>query len=67
MAKNAFLTLSHSNIAESLDSTPWIQTCLKQATEELQRNVEWIGVRSSEHEKSKLLDYACGTGVISRV
>ena len=63
------LTLS-SKRASSYDSEPW-QALLNQINEELRAHLDWIGVpwvenRSSERQV-RMLDYACGPGVASRV
>ncbi|OAA41743.1 Methyltransferase type 12 [Metarhizium rileyi] len=47
--------------------TPWVAALTAQISQELQNNFHWINeVRSSRNEKTKMLDYACGNGVVSR-
>ncbi|KAI3286973.1 hypothetical protein DTO002I6_7952 [Penicillium roqueforti] len=45
----------------------WIQDLQTQIFDFLTDNVDWIGVQSStDSRQTKLMDYACGNGIISR-
>ena len=54
-----------STIAPNIEQTKWMQDGMQLVYSELQANVEWIGLQ--EAGKSRMLDYACGTGVVARV
>lgn len=60
-------------LAESYDTKPWQREISAQITAELRSKLDFIGVdwlKSSgedEGREVRLLDYACGTGLVSRV
>lgn len=61
----------HSEMASQYDSRDWHKKLGNLITNEIRRRLDWFGVDwAKEHDKSRdvrLLDYACGTGLISRV
>jgi hypothetical protein len=61
-----------SNVAATIFDTPWIRDLTTQISNELHEQVDWIGFRRSTPDDTgeratKMLDYACGNGVVSRV
>jgi ubiquinone/menaquinone biosynthesis C-methylase UbiE len=60
-------------ISDSYDSKPWFAKVNQQVTDTLRSRLDWIGIpfanlESASHDREvKLLDYACGTGIMSRV
>lgn len=63
---------SLSKMANSYDALPWQKTMISQMTTELRNRVDWIRSdwpksSSDESPKIRFLDYACGTGLVSRV
>lgn len=60
-------------ISDSYDSKPWFAKVNQQVTEELQSRLDWLGIplanvdSTSNDRQVKLLDYACGPGIMSRV
>ncbi|KAJ5710644.1 hypothetical protein N7488_004800 [Penicillium malachiteum] len=47
----------------------WVHDLQAQISEFLKGNAEWIGIQTSDAENSgqtKLMDYACGNGIVSR-
>jgi hypothetical protein len=58
-------------VAGDVFSFPWIVQLCNQITDELRQNVEWIGLglssTGSAAQGTKMLDYAAGNGVASRV
>ena len=53
------------DLAAKYDVKPWQQKAALQATKYIQENLDFIGIPSQSH-RITLLDYACGTGMISR-
>ena len=53
----------------------WVQNLMRQIAENLQSHIDWIGIRrttatggmASQDTPVKMLDYACGSGIASRV
>lgn len=56
-----------SNAPPALFRWPWIIELCNQISKELRSNIDWIGIRPPSSRPTKLLDYACGDGVASRV
>ena len=62
--------LTHQNraffddLAAKYDIKPWQQKASQQATDYIHQNLTFIAI--PRHHPTKLLDYACGTGMISR-
>jgi hypothetical protein len=62
-------------IADAYDNKPWFAKVNQQVTDELRNRLDWIGIpfanvgpNSNDHENEvRLLDYACGPGLMSRV
>ena len=63
-------------MTDTYDDTPWRVKVITQLTDAVREHLDWIGVNWAkpepnapveEAEKVRLLDYACGTGLISRV
>lgn len=61
-------------ITDSYDSKPFFIKVNQQVTEHLHANLDWVGVpfintgsNSNDDRSVRLLDYACGTGFMSRV
>ena len=59
-------------ISDHYDSKPWFAKVNQKVTDELQSRLDWLGVPlanlgSSNDKEVKLLDYACGPGIMSRV
>lgn len=65
------LTSPHSNVAGSIFDKPWVRDLCNQISNELKSQIDWIEVRTSssadDSRDTKMLDYACGNGVVSRV
>lgn len=65
-----FLTRK-SKFAKDAFDIPWIVDLSNSITKELQKNVEWIGISQLPPHRNmqgtKMLDYACGNGLASRV
>jgi hypothetical protein len=64
---------SKSAISDSYDSKPWFAKVNNQVTDTLRSRLDWVGIPFANTESSadakqvKLLDYACGTGLMTRV
>lgn len=65
-----------STAAGTYDSQPWQQKIVAQVSKEIQTRVDWIGVDWAKEPQSgngppaksaRVLDYACGPGMVSRV
>ena len=57
-----------SSQAQNVFLIPWIQNLAKQITDWLQQHTAWIGIQHSTSGKGyKMLDYACGGGMVSKV
>ncbi|KAI8934886.1 hypothetical protein NX059_008558 [Plenodomus lindquistii] len=61
-----------SSISESYDAKPWFATTNNKVTDALRSDLPWIGIpfANTDHsivEEVRLLDYACGTGLMTRV
>ncbi|UNI18567.1 hypothetical protein JDV02_004827 [Purpureocillium takamizusanense] len=55
------------HVAATIFDTPWVAKLGEQVTQELRENFAWFGVRAgSAGSATKMLDYACGSGVVSR-
>ncbi|GAB7352589.1 hypothetical protein MBLNU459_g2970t2 [Dothideomycetes sp. NU459] len=53
--------------AKSYDVLPWQQRLTAQLTEAIRSRLDWIGAQWASGEKTcSLLDYACGTGMVTR-
>lgn len=61
-------TLPNSKTATTYDSIPWMQRAAIQITGELRKHRDWLGIdwASSKEDSVRILDYACGTGLVSR-
>ncbi|KAJ4245212.1 hypothetical protein NW762_014082 [Fusarium torreyae] len=53
-------------VAAEVFKYPWILRLCNEVSEELRQNIDWIGV-SAKQDESRMLDYACGNGVASRI
>ncbi|KAK4909373.1 hypothetical protein LTR28_000185, partial [Elasticomyces elasticus] len=57
-------------LANRYDTEPWQQKVNAQLTKAIQDRLDWLGVDWATPEKQerdvRLLDYACGTGLVSR-
>lgn len=66
---NKLTTVSEK--AATYDSAPWQKHMTAQISDELRRNLTFVGAHWStgtdDPRKIRLLDYACGTGMVSRV
>jgi len=56
----------NSQVAADVFKHPWIQRLCNQISDELREKIDWIGI-PERPEGNKMLDYACGNGVASRV
>jgi hypothetical protein len=62
-----------SSISDTYDSKPWFAKVNAQVTEALRSRLDWLGIPFANTESNaatgdvRLLDYACGTGLMSRV
>lgn len=63
------------SLTDTYDDAPWRAKAITQITDAVREHLNWIGVNWAkpepnagveEAEKVRLLDYACGTGLISR-
>lgn len=65
------LTQLCSQAVHSAFKQKWVQDLHAQVSEFLAGNVEWLGLPSPIGEdgrtETKMMDYACGNGIISRV
>ncbi|KAM0230670.1 hypothetical protein ACHAP5_011305 [Fusarium lateritium] len=52
-----------------ISQQPWVQDLMKQVVQNLQENLDWMGVpkstESAQERQLSLLDYACGTGLVT--
>ncbi|KND93452.1 putative methyltransferase [Tolypocladium ophioglossoides CBS 100239] len=71
---DAYKTLGERNkehfdeVSGTAFDAPWIAQLCDQVSSELRSHFQWIGVRDSKTgRETKMLDYACGNGVVSRV
>ncbi|GJN75619.1 hypothetical protein PLICBS_009724 [Purpureocillium lilacinum] len=71
--ENADKTLGEKNkehfdqVAATIFDTPWVAKLGEQVSRELRDNFAWFGVRAnSAGSPTKMLDYACGSGIVSR-
>lgn len=61
-----------SAISDSYDTKPWFAKVNTQVADELRSRLDWIGIpfantgSSSDASEVRLLDYACGTGLMTR-
>jgi ubiquinone/menaquinone biosynthesis C-methylase UbiE len=64
------------DISSAYDMQPWFQKMNDQVFDALTARLGWVGVsvadikpdgHKEEKKEVKLLDYACGTGIMSRV
>jgi SAM-dependent methyltransferase len=61
-----------SAISDSYDTKPWFAVVNTQVADELQGRLDWIGIPfantgpSTDASDVRLLDYACGTGLMTR-
>jgi hypothetical protein len=59
-----------SNASQLVFKDKWVHDLQNQISEFLMGNLDWIGVQSPTVDNSrqtKLMDYACGNGIVSRV
>lgn len=66
------LTKPYSSISDAYDSKAWFATVNNQVTEALRSDLAWVGIPLANTGDSdvgdvRLLDYACGTGLMTRV
>jgi hypothetical protein len=58
-------------VAPNIFSEPWVLGLTNQVSNELQEQVAWIKGGSlslnTADQETKMLDYACGDGMVSRV
>lgn len=61
------------SISNSYDSKPWFAKVNQQVEDALRTDLSWVGIpfantgSSSDVNEVRLLDYACGTGLMTRV
>jgi hypothetical protein len=55
-----------SHAAEEVHKDKWVQQLHAQIQTFLTENIAWLGLPES-HAEPKMMDYACGSGVVSRV
>jgi hypothetical protein len=64
---------TYSHISNSYDEKPWFARVNQLITDDLRNRLDWVGIpftntgSGSDAEEVRLLDYACGTGLFSRV
>ncbi|KAJ4369136.1 hypothetical protein N0V83_006220 [Neocucurbitaria cava] len=62
-----------NSISDSYDSKPWFAKVNQQVTDALRSDLNWVGIplantgSSSDANEVRFLDYACGTGLMTRV
>ncbi|CAO2651223.1 Nn.00g095200.m01.CDS01 [Neocucurbitaria sp. VM-36] len=62
-----------NSISDHYDSKPWFEKVNQQVTDALRSNLSWVGIpftntgSSSDANEVRFLDYACGTGLMTRV
>ncbi|KAF2712719.1 S-adenosyl-L-methionine-dependent methyltransferase [Pleomassaria siparia CBS 279.74] len=60
-------------MSDLYDRKPWFAKVNQRVTDELRSRLDWLGVplvntgSSSDVQEARLLDYACGTGLMSRL
>lgn len=60
-------------IGDAYDHKPWFAKVNQQVTDALRARLDWVGIpftnvgSSSSDKEVRLLDYACGPGLMSRV
>lgn len=59
-------------MASTYNTKPWQQKMASQIRDELMGRLDWLGVdwlnaNASTDREVKVLDYACGTGMVSEV
>lgn len=60
--------LFRSSVAATIFEEPWVKELCAQISNELKDHIEWIEVRHTDDQSGlKMLDYACGNGIASRV
>lgn len=58
----------YSGVAATVFDVPWIAKLAEHVSNELRDKFDWINVsKHGSSDNTKLLDYACGNGVVSRV
>ncbi|KAF1963183.1 S-adenosyl-L-methionine-dependent methyltransferase [Byssothecium circinans] len=61
------------HVSDAYDEKPWFAKVNQKITDHLRSNLDWVGIpfanrgASTKDENVRLLDYACGTGLLSRV
>ncbi|KAI9898610.1 hypothetical protein N3K66_006970 [Trichothecium roseum] len=59
-----------NNVADTIWKEDWVKDLCRHITDQLRGNTEWIGIREGQAGDAggapRLLDYACGHGVVSR-
>jgi len=65
--RSIIILTCRSNVAPAVFQWPWIVELCNQITRELRANIDWIGIQPPSTRPTKILDYACGNGVASRV
>lgn len=60
---------AHSQASHSVFKDKWVHDLQKQISEFLTSHIDWIGVQAPNDEAryTKIMDYACGNGIVSRV
>lgn len=57
-----------SDASKSVFKDKWVHDLQAQISGFLQENAEWVGVpEQSRPGQKKLMDYACGNGIVTRV
>jgi hypothetical protein len=63
----------HSAISDSYESKPWFAKVNQQVTDAFRSRLDWVGIPfantgdANDAKEVRLLDYACGTGLMTRV
>lgn len=59
--------MKHSTLSEAYNSKPWQRKLSSQVSDALQERRIWINIQwANSKDNVKLLDYACGTGAITK-
>ena len=67
--QNEVILIHHSAISDSYDSKPWFKVVNDRVATTLRFDLSWVGIpfTDSTTQPVRLLDYACGTGLMTRV
>lgn len=66
--KPQLIDLSSTKQAHDMFDSDWVQALADQTSKAMTSRLDWLGIASHPHQEPiRLLDYACGRGLISKV